>query len=574
MKTFKDILSEARMAVSADFRITKSGRKVHKMKKIADDDYHKEKDLDNDGDNDAQDKKLAKESVTPPHMQGKQKPYVSSDGKGNYEVLGNRGHTKATFTRAEHGKDAHAKAQAHLRSKYNEYMKEEVEELDEVLDMRHHTTGTGSIHVSHTHTSPSRVHSIGYTDAHKISNLKAGEKHEYKNANGHEKFTAHKQTDGSTKIHDDRGTHVATIKNKMGRYDGQVKEARSMMHHHETQFFTVHDKDGKLHSSHGAQRERAIQTAKEIGGKAYRVHGNGYSWKHDHIKEAVDKQEQRLVQLARLGLVDKSDVAKLRIAMDQLKADKVLTLQQRTLLLSVLNDLVDLVTGDDTVFQRVKMDLQKEETEIIEEESVLVEYDSVNGRYVHKAKPGNYGGSDRVQVSADKVKNPTAKDLKDIESKKKVKEEVEQIDEISKKTLGSYVKKASTDVGHKVATAAHGSHSAKELDARGHKDWANDEYDRSNSNYKKAQSRVSGIAKATDRLTKEEVELEEGGFKRIATDKEEDDRLAKQGSWKKETPWMKSKGDVTDKSGAKHTAMSAAKHLARLALKKQQAKSK
>lgn len=70
------------------------------------------------------------ESIVPAHMQGKQKPYVSSDGKGNYEVLGNTGKTKATFTRAEHGKDAHVKAQKHLRSKYDEYMKEEVE-LDE-----------------------------------------------------------------------------------------------------------------------------------------------------------------------------------------------------------------------------------------------------------------------------------------------------------------------------------------------------------------------------------------------------------------------------------------------------------
>jgi hypothetical protein len=62
-------------------------------------------------------------------MKGKQKPYVSSDGKGNYEVLGNTGQTKATFSRATHGKDAHVAAQRHLRSKYNEYMKEET--LDE-----------------------------------------------------------------------------------------------------------------------------------------------------------------------------------------------------------------------------------------------------------------------------------------------------------------------------------------------------------------------------------------------------------------------------------------------------------
>lgn len=74
------------------------------------------------------------EGAVPAHMQGKQKPYVSSDGKGNFEVLGNKGQTKATFSRAEHGKDAQKKAQAHLKSKYNEYMKEETVEEGYVSD--------------------------------------------------------------------------------------------------------------------------------------------------------------------------------------------------------------------------------------------------------------------------------------------------------------------------------------------------------------------------------------------------------------------------------------------------------
>jgi hypothetical protein len=72
------------------------------------------------------------ESDAPEHMKGKQKPYVSSLGPDHYEVLGNVGQVKATFTRATHGKDAHALAQKHLRAKYNEYMAEEVEEIDEL----------------------------------------------------------------------------------------------------------------------------------------------------------------------------------------------------------------------------------------------------------------------------------------------------------------------------------------------------------------------------------------------------------------------------------------------------------
>jgi hypothetical protein len=65
---------------------------------------------------------------------------------------------------------------------------------------------------------------------------------------------------------------------------------------------------------------------------------------------------------------------------------------------------------------------------------------------------------------------------------------------------------------------------------------------------------------------KEEVEqVEEGMMKSMATDAEETKRL---GSWRKETPWMKTKATVTDKSGAKHTPMSRARDLARAAVKK------
>ncbi len=70
------------------------------------------------------------ESTVPEHMKGKQKPYVSSDGKGNHEVLGNVGQVKATFTQKEHGKEAKAKAIAHLQKNYDAYMKEDLDEAN------------------------------------------------------------------------------------------------------------------------------------------------------------------------------------------------------------------------------------------------------------------------------------------------------------------------------------------------------------------------------------------------------------------------------------------------------------
>jgi hypothetical protein len=87
----------------------------------------------------------------------------------------------------------------------------------------------------------------------------------------------------------------------------------------------------------------------------------------------------------------------------------------------------------------------------------------------------------------------------------KMDEEVEQIDELSKKTLGSYVKKASADATEKrmkadrLNTAAWtGNKSDDEFNA----------LDKASTKaYKSHQNRLSGVNKATDRLTKEEVEM-------------------------------------------------------------------
>lgn len=104
--------------------------------------------------------------------------------------------------------------------------------------------------------------------------------------------------------------------------------------------------------------------------------------------EESSKEDQRLIQLARLGLVDSSDVAKLRTAMNQLHADKALSMQQRTLLLAVFEDLIGLVTGDDQLFRRVKMDVQKEATEPKDKDDV-----PFDGPYTKKpsATPGKHG---------------------------------------------------------------------------------------------------------------------------------------------------------------------------------------
>jgi hypothetical protein len=90
--------------------------------------------------------------------------------------------------------------------------------------------------------------------------------------------------------------------------------------------------------------------------------------------------------------------------------------------------------------------------------------------------------------------------------------------------------------------------------------------DKWSAEYKKARAAGSSTANARARANGavQEETLDEGRMKDIATNKAEDERL-KSKSWKKETPWMKVKNVVTDKSGAKHGPMSRARDLARKA---------
>ena len=219
-------------------------------------------------------------------------------------------------------------------------------------------------------------------------------------------------------------------------------------------------------------------------------HGGSYgtqktSVKHDTMKESVeldeaaDKQDSRLMQLARLGLLDKSDVATFRTAMQTFKADKQLSIKQRNMLLSVYNDLVNMVTGDDAMFARAKLDIQKEETELEEGKRGL--WDNIHAKRKRIAagsgekmrKPGSEGA-------------PTAQDFKD--AAKTTKEEVEQIDELSKTTLQSYRKKVAKDVGR--AYAIH-----------------QDPYKKTDKDdMRKLSNRVKGDERAEIGLKKEEVE--------------------------------------------------------------------
>jgi len=85
-----------------------------------------------------------------------------------------------------------------------------------------------------------------------------------------------------------------------------------------------------------------------------------------------------------------------------------------------------------------------------------------------------------------------AQDFKILKGKKKVEEETEELDELSKGTLGSYIKKSTAD-------ATDAARRGGVADAKKAPSFAK-------SAYKTVEKRQAGIAKATDKLTKEEVE--------------------------------------------------------------------
>jgi len=133
--------------------------------------------------------------------------------------------------------------------------------------------------------------------------------------------------------------------------------------------------------------------------------------------------------------------------------------------------------------------------------------------------------------------------------KKKTNEEVEQIDELKKSTMGSYVKKASTDLHNK--SFDHGEDEHRQY---GEPDGPYGDPD-AEADMKKRErdieNRQKGINRAATKLSKESVD-----------------------SVPFDGPYTKTPSNVKDKSGAVHTPMSRAKDLARLAFKKVQDKTK
>lgn len=570
------------MIATGDFKISASGRKVRRLIKVGDDAYNKADDLDKDGDVDKDDRRLAKEEV--------EQIEEATVKSANYSW--------GTMKTIHHGKDfsiplhpEHHKPIAALKHGESHSFKDETGSKwkatreDDTVHFHGGSYGTQKTSVKHDTMKESVNEATSSGNAqHALANSE------------HNKHAAYmKKTHGvETKYHgtDELSYHgdKASVKKALINHYDNEEEAKALhpkvfKESYINEQHLVHVNDGSKYNEepHDKDVEHVMSGAKTHKGEfdSHTDKGAVFKFKDrsdadnfkrhvdkcpkrtcsaDHlnesteqINEASDKQDSRLLQLARLGLLDKNDVAIFRNAMQTFKADKQLSIKQRNMLLSVYNDLVNMVTGDDAMFARAKLDIQKEDTDLEEGKRGL--WDNIHAKRKRIAagsgekmrKPGSEGA-------------PSNQDLKNSQ-----KEEVEQIDEISKDTLASYIPKAAKDARIHGQIATDFEHLGKKARKPGSKDTWN----KLSMKYKeKAWKRDDGISKAVGKLTKEEAQSE-GYYKDIDTNAKEDERLS--GSWKKETPWRKIKPGsdiVTDKSGAKHTPMSRARHLARMALKK------
>lgn len=105
---------------------------------------------------------------------------------------------------------------------------------------------------------------------------------------------------------------------------------------------------------------------------------------------------------------------------------------------------------------------------------------------------------------------------------KSVSEEAEQIDELSKSTLGSYIKKASHDVAAKGAATRQFANDSKAASKDQNYDVAKKSMDKADKTFAKGYGRRMNMAKAVDRLTKEEVEINERSLTASETERKED----------------------------------------------------
>lgn len=120
------------------------------------------------------------------------------------------------------------------------------------------------------------------------------------------------------------------------------------------------------------------------------------------VMEAIDPKMRKVKQLATLGLVGKSDVNKLMMAMKSMDDGKEVKPQHRKIIFDAFADLIDLVTGDTQVFQKAKKKV-KEQYDYGTDDSVK-HMKKVTPGYKEAIDPSDTGGAEETSMAMKQVK--------------------------------------------------------------------------------------------------------------------------------------------------------------------------
>jgi len=131
---------------------------------------------------------------------------------------------------------------------------------------------------------------------------------------------------------------------------------------------TMYDKKGNLTAigkkvmDHGKKNGFPHNTSASQG---QRMDGKSTMYSEDiQIDESEDKSLARLRQLVRFGLMDKSKLPLITRAMGNLEKGNVTNPTERSVLFDLLDELIGIVTGDDTMFAKVRMSVQREDNDV------------------------------------------------------------------------------------------------------------------------------------------------------------------------------------------------------------------
>jgi hypothetical protein len=255
------------------------------------------------------------------------------------------------------------------------------------------------------------------------------------------------------------------------------------------------------------------------------------------MTEAMD-MDGRLDQLVRAGLMPTSSLPLLKRAISRMHAGMSLQGAERDVMNMFINSMMFIVLGDDTVFNKARAGAKSyaaEEVELDENAPIVAHLTKRYGdniRKSHVMSAAKDFGVDPSKLSK-AVRKKLGKSMLD-EAKEKQEydyegdmamnaqknEEVEVIDELSKKTMGSYVKKASGAEQPKNVMSPKNVPLTKIAAYQGDSETGHFGSRFNQATYDKAErlrkNRETGIKRAVDKLAKEEVEITEASVADVA----------------------------------------------------------